>query len=58
MSEATAAPRRWFDQANVEPAVFELRPDYRALLVLGEVLSDALRATSPGVRLSIRILGR
>ena len=31
--------------------------DDDALSAAGEALSDALRATSPGVRLSIRILG-
>ena len=28
-------PRRWLAAATVDSAVFELRPDYRALLQIG-----------------------
>ena len=47
---APADPREWLAAATVDPAVFDLRPDYRALLVTADGLRGGPSdATSEGI---------
>lgn len=39
--ESQTADLEWLNSASIDPAVFQLRPDYRALLVLADSLSPA-----------------